>query len=166
MLTTLRGAERVRRPNRRARGAPATPTRGPALSTTVLDPAAARTELARFLALADELDSGLPMFSEFVDAAWHDLVADAEGYARFCAGAGVPAVEHVSGMTEGPARIGWVADYERRWGALPVAWFADASGTVDTTAAAAYHRAGTVTASWDCTPRRVPTPRPTSPRPE
>lgn len=116
---------------------------------------AARVELGRFFRLhADRIRQGnrafLPMFSERIDAAWHQLTADPAAYAAFCAEhAGAP-VTHVSTMGKGA--VPWIAEYEERFGMLPVVWFASASGTIDQAAYDLYREHGRVEASWNCGP--------------
>lgn len=117
--------------------------------------AKALDELGRFFRLAREHSvpgSGttMPMFSEYVDAAWHRLLREPDGYGAFCQRwTGVPMGHRESA---GGVPVDWVPVYEAVHGLLPDVWFADASGRVDEGALAEYRRTGVVTADWDCAP--------------
>ena len=90
------------------------------------------TELARFFAVAAEGAQMCPMFSNYIDQAWHTLLATPDSYTHF--------LGHQESQGDGP--IPWVSDYEARFGKLSPLWFADATGAVDQTAYAAYRATG------------------------
>lgn len=90
------------------------------------------------------------MFSACIDQAWHILFSTPDSYAQFSRDACGQILGHQASLEDG--RIPWVPDYETRFGKLPPLWFADASGTVDQTAYAAYRATGEVFHSWDCHP--------------
>lgn len=113
--------------------------------------ASARTELARFFALADKDRAAmLEMFSPAVDSVWHDLVEQPEALSRFCGDAGVPVPEHLP--VKGEGHIGWVTAYEAEHGKLPEVWFMDEAGSVRTDVRDAYLETGIVVSAWDCGP--------------
>jgi hypothetical protein len=107
------------------------------------------TELARFFAVSADSTQMCPMFSPFIDQAWHGLIAVPHSYAQFSREACGQVLGHQVSWGEG--RVPWVGDYEARFGTLPPLWFADATGTVDQTAYATYRANGEVFHSWDCT---------------
>lgn len=80
------------------------------------------------------------MFSACIDQAWHTLFSTPDSYAQFSRDACGQILGHQASLEDG--RIPWVPDYETRFGKLPPLWFADASGTVDQTAYAAYRATG------------------------
>lgn len=108
------------------------------------------TELARFFAVAADSTQMCPMFSTFIDQAWHALLATPGSYAQFSREACGQVLGHQESLGEG--RIPWVCDYETRFGKLVALWFADVTGTVDQTAYATYRETGEVFHSWDCNP--------------
>ncbi|PZS37958.1 MAG: hypothetical protein DLM62_16415 [Pseudonocardiales bacterium] len=110
----------------------------------------ALTELARFFAITKESAQMCPMFSSYIDQAWHTLICTPDSYAQFSREACGQILGHHESLGEG--QIPWVSDYEARFGKLSPLWFADAGGTVDQTAYAAYCATGEVFHSWDCTP--------------
>ncbi len=110
----------------------------------------ALTELARFFAVAAASTQMCPMFSTYVDRAWHTLLATPDSYAQFSREACGRVLGHQASQGEG--RIPWVPGYEARFGKLAALWFADATGTVDQTAYATYRATGEVFHSWDCNP--------------
>lgn len=130
-------------------------TASPSATHDSVSPTVAIAELGRFLRLTTDLTAqdeqgAMPMFSAYVDAAWHRLLENPLEYEPFCVEhAGVP-VRHVELTGTGP--IGWVAAYETAYGPLPEVWFADASGVVDGGLLAEYRSTGTVVTSWDCSP--------------
>ncbi len=110
----------------------------------------ALAELARFFAVVVDSAPMCPMFSTYIDQAWHTLLAAPDSYAQFSTEACGQVLGHQASLGDG--RIPWVSDYEARFGKLPPLWFADATGTVDQTAYAAYRETGEVFRSWDCNP--------------
>lgn len=110
----------------------------------------ALTELARFFAVAADSTQMCPMFSTYIDQAWHTLFSTPDSYAQFSRDACGQILGHQASLGDG--RIPWVPDYEARFGKLPPLWFAGATGTVDQTAYAAYCATGEVFHSWDCNP--------------
>lgn len=115
-----------------------------------VDTGHALTELARFFAVTADSAQICPMFSAFVDRTWHILLSTPDTYAQFSREACGQVLGHQVSLGEG--RIPWIPDYENRFGKLPPLWFADASGTVDQAAYAAYRATGEVFHSWDCNP--------------
>lgn len=126
-------------------------------SWTVAEADAVR-ELGRFFQLTREPtardEAGvLPMFSPFVDAAWHRMLdGNPAAYEQFCREHAGVAIEHAP--WSGSGWVGWVATYEQAYGQLPKVWFADASGRVDPKAWASYALTGTVVTDWECRPVR------------
>jgi hypothetical protein len=124
------------------------------LNSTLLpaeaDTGDALTELARFFAVAAGSTQMCPMFSTYIDQAWHTLFSTPNSYAKFSRDACGQILGHQARLGDG--RIPWVPDYEARFGKLPPLWFADVTGTVDQTAYAAYCATGEVFHSWDCNP--------------
>jgi hypothetical protein len=110
----------------------------------------ALTELARFFAVAAASTQMCPMFSTYVDQAWHTLLTTPDSYAQFSREACGRVLSHQASLGEG--QISWVPDYEARFGKLAALWFADATGTVDQTAYATYRATSEVFHSWDCNP--------------
>ncbi|MFF4403437.1 hypothetical protein [Streptomyces sp. NPDC001404] len=113
-------------------------------------------ELGRFFQLhADRTRNGdtafMPMFSERIDATWHDLKTDPHAYKAFCAEHAGRSVTHLS--TTGTGTVPWVTEYEETFGAtLPVVWFASVDGRIDRDAYDRYLKTGAVKASWNCGP--------------
>jgi hypothetical protein len=108
------------------------------------------TELARFFTVAADSTQMCPMFSNYIDQAWHTLLATPDSYAHFSREACGQVLGHQESQGDGP--IPWVSCYEVRFGKLSPLWFADATGTIDQTAYAAYRATGEVFHSWDCNP--------------
>ncbi|MGH3827619.1 MAG: hypothetical protein ACRDQX_10670 [Pseudonocardiaceae bacterium] len=122
---------------------------------TTLPPAQADTddaliELARFFAIAADSTQMCPMFSTYIDQAWHILLATPDSYAQFSRDACGQVLGHQASLGDG--RISWVPAYEARFGKLPPLWFADATGTVDQAEYTTYRETGEVFHSWDCGP--------------
>ncbi|MDQ3760566.1 MAG: hypothetical protein M3460_02355 [Actinomycetota bacterium] len=107
------------------------------------------TELARFFTVAVDSTQMCPMFSRFIDQAWHTLLCTPDSYTHFSREACGQVLGHQESLGDG--RIPWVSDYEARFGKLSSLWFADATGTVDQTAYTGYRATGEVFRSWDCT---------------
>lgn len=131
------------------------PGPGSRLVNSTLPPAEADTgdvlaELARFFAVAVDSAQVCPMFSTYIDQAWHTLLATPDSYAQFSWEACGQVLGHQASLGEG--RIPWVSDYEVRFGKLSPLWFADATGAVDQTAYASYRATGETFRSWDCNP--------------
>lgn len=115
----------------------------------------ALTELGKFFGLVrDAAASGgntrLPMFSPFIDAAWHQLQHAPDDLDRFCREHASGPVRHLT--TGGTGTIEWVAAYEAAYGPLPLIWFTDADGNLDVATRAAYLKTGIVVSDWDCAP--------------
>ncbi|MCD9145913.1 hypothetical protein [Streptomyces albireticuli] len=94
--------------------------------------------------------SFMPMFSGRIDEAWHRLSDDRQAYAQFCTDNAGRQVTHVSTLGRGP--IQWTSDYEARFGALPVIWFAATTGSINQAAYELYRSTGRIEASWNCGP--------------
>lgn len=120
-----------------------------ALPPAEVDRSDALTELARFFAITAESAQMCPMFSSYIDQTWHTLLSTPDSYAHFSREACGQVVGHQESLGDG--RILWVSDYEANFGKLSPLWFADATGTVDQTAYAAYRATGEIFRSWDCT---------------
>ncbi|MBL7496962.1 hypothetical protein I6A84_39100 [Frankia sp. CNm7] len=127
-------------------------------STQSADPL---VELGRYFAVAAARAAGgeeTPMFSGYMDAAWHRLLKeDPAGYTALAAEYAGGPVEHLPAV--GTGLVEWVGAYEEAYGPLPDVWFTDAAGVLDVDARDAYRAAGQVIASWDCKPG-LPAPRP------
>jgi hypothetical protein len=108
----------------------------------------AREELGKFFALAAMAGHKPGMFSRFIDEEWHRLAETLE-YIAFCERTAAGVVRHDPTCGEGV--VTWVDSYHERHGPLPVVWFADEAGVVDTAAYDAYLATRTVRASWNCT---------------
>src|SRR5262249_52266379 len=122
------------------------------LATAEAGTSDALIELARFFAVAADSAEMCPMFSSYIDQAWHTLLSTPRVYAQFSREARGKVFKPQASQGEG--RISWVSDYETRFGNPPPLWFADATGAVDQTAYAAYHATGEVFHSWDRTPEK------------
>ncbi|WP_372412082.1 hypothetical protein [Streptomyces luteireticuli] len=128
------------------------------ITTTDVESATERqalAELGKFFQLhADRTAAGdtslMPMFSGRIDAAWHRLNDDPQACAQFCTDHAGRQVTHVS--TLGRGFVQWTSDYEARFGALPVIWFAAATGSINQAAYELYRSTGRVEASWNCGP--------------
>ncbi|GAA1230764.1 hypothetical protein GCM10009665_21450 [Kitasatospora nipponensis] len=111
-------------------------------------------ELGRFFKItARRFDTGQSapeMFSTAIDAVWHQLAEDPQAHSEFTAEYAGREIVHVE--TSGRGHVAWVAGYEEAYGPLPEVWFADANGTVDVAALAAYRETGRVVAEWNCSP--------------
>lgn len=107
------------------------------------------TELIRFFTVVADGTQTCPMFSSYIDQVWHALLSTPESYAQFSRKACGQVIDHQA--SQGDGQIPWISDYEARYGKLPSLWFADAIGTVDKTAYAAYCTTGKAFRSWDCT---------------
>lgn len=120
-----------------------------ASATPVYSPTAdeARAELGKFFAIAAMADQAPGMFSQFIDAEWHQFAKSAD-YARFCDQTAGRLITH--DPTCGEGEVAWLGLYHERFGALPASWFADENGTVDAEAYATYLDTHTVRASWNC----------------
>lgn len=124
--------------------------RNSTLSSTEVNTDDVLTELARFFAVAADSTQMCPMFSTYIDQAWHTLLSTPDLYAQFSREACGQVLGHQASV--GGGRIPWISDYEARFGQLHPLWFADATGTVDKTAYAAYRATGEIFHSWDCSP--------------
>ncbi|MBV6696255.1 hypothetical protein KV557_03820 [Kitasatospora aureofaciens] len=118
------------------------------VTTTELD------ELGRFFAIAGRRlaagDRAPEMFSGAIDAAWHRLAGDKAAHIAFTTAHAGFALTHVEDAGSGD--VAWVAEYENAYGPLPMVWFTNESGVVDTAAWHRYRDAGQVWASWKCGP--------------
>lgn len=113
----------------------------------------ARNELARFFKLTVELNSGLTMFSDYIDRAWHELLEDESEYTAFCEESCGKMMGHVPSGADNPiVEVEWIGEYEARYGTLPEAWFMDASGILDSDSYTDYLTSHSVVASWKCSP--------------
>ncbi|MGQ0775345.1 MAG: hypothetical protein ACT4NY_13130 [Pseudonocardiales bacterium] len=110
----------------------------------------ALTELARFFTVVVGSTQMCPMFSTYIDQAWHTMLSTPDAYAQFSRDACGQVLGHQARLGEG--RIPWISSYEGHFGTLPPLWFADATGVVDQTAYATYRATGEVFHSWDCNP--------------
>jgi hypothetical protein len=78
------------------------------------DTGEALTELARFFAVAAGSTQMCPMFSTYIDQAWHTLFSTPDSYAQFSRDACGQILGHQASLGDG--RIPWVPDYEARFG--------------------------------------------------
>jgi len=122
--------------------------------STTIESSHELVELGKFFTItARRFDAGQTapqMFSTAIDAAWHQLVQDAEAHDAFAIRHAGRKLAHVEYKGEG--FISWVAAYEETYGPLPEIWFTNADGTVNTDALARYRETGIVVAEWDCGP--------------
>lgn len=107
-------------------------------------------ELRRFFELAVAHDESLPMFSPYLDAAWHRMLDTPNQYELFCVQSCGQRLEHQ--RDAGVGNIDWILAYEERFGKLSPAWFTDVDGTLREDNLREYERTGHVRASWGCTP--------------
>ncbi|WP_077060414.1 hypothetical protein [Streptomyces sp. MP131-18] len=114
----------------------------------------ALAELGRFFHLtrSQPSNSEMPMFSGFIDVAWHRMLDHPEQYEAFCRTHAGASIQHVELAGEGP--VNWIAAYEKQFGALPDIWFADAEGVVDQGTLDTYRYTGNIATSWDCSPQK------------
>ncbi|WP_156418537.1 hypothetical protein [Aureimonas sp. D3] len=104
---------------------------------------AAIKELGRYFQLRIP---GAPMFSDYIDDVWHDMMADREAYDEFARTNWGQLVEHHE-FEEGDAvyaEIPWVKDYEQKFGKLPAVWFARSDGSIDTELQTEYQETGKI----------------------
>jgi hypothetical protein len=120
------------------------------MPATITDNNVAR-ELDRYLLLCSEMGPGLSMFSERIDAAWHQRLEMPDEYESSCLSLGIAPIGHVSAEEATlPSTLDWVNTYEARWGPLPEQWFADAEGRVDGVARQAYLSSRSVASTGCC----------------
>lgn len=123
----------------------------------------AREELGRYLSLRI---TGAPMFSGYIDDVWHGMQEHRGEYAAFSREHWGELVEHHP-FEPGDVvynEIPWVIDYEKKFGDLPVVWFARADGSIDEELRDHYRRTGKVERTpprtgalmtCDCRPAKV-----------
>lgn len=126
--------------------------------TAVVAQGRKRDELKRFLELFAQSggEETFGMFSEYIDAEWHQWQADdGRGFDEWCGQNLGVQVDHVETKERGT--VTWVEAYHRRWGRLSPEWFADSNGQIDNKQYDEYLQRGVVTAGgWDCTPQNRP----------
>ena len=107
----------------------------------------AKLELSKIFKLAV---AGVPiqMFSTAIDAVWHELLKDREGYKKFS----IDACGHVVGHIEenGAGAVSFLEAYEKKFGQLPDVWFTDSEGKIDYALRRKYTAYGVIEANWDC----------------
>ena len=110
--------------------------------------AEARSELARYFILSKDLKRPLPMFSQFIDEVWHEMLTDAVKYEQFCQQTVGTIVWH--NPERGLVReVDWIKDYERRHGRLGRTWFMTEAGELNQEQFEAYRTKG-FKAAWAC----------------
>lgn len=113
-----------------------------------------REELHKFFLIAATSAQPPQMFSRYIDAEWHRMLAE-PGYEEFRLDATGRRVGHAKDAGQGV--VSWVDIYHDWFGTLPAVWFADEDGNVDCDAYALYQAgraAGAlsrVVTAWDCT---------------
>ncbi|MDH6109916.1 hypothetical protein P3T36_005086 [Kitasatospora sp. MAP12-15] len=90
------------------------------------------------------------MFSAAIDAAWHRLAEDPIVHSEFAKAHAGRDLTHAE--TGGRGVIEWVTAYEAAYGPLPVIWFTNSDGVVDSATLARYRETGVVVAEWNCSP--------------
>ncbi|MDH6131031.1 hypothetical protein P3T37_000398 [Kitasatospora sp. MAA4] len=115
-------------------------------------------ELGKFFTVAarrfDAGQAAPEMFSTAIDAAWHRLAEDREAHSEFSQEHAGQELIHAE--TAGHGTIAWVNAYEEAYGPLPLIWFTNAHGTVNSESLARYRETGVVVAEWDCSPKPGP----------
>ncbi|KZL16598.1 hypothetical protein PsAD2_03417 [Pseudovibrio axinellae] len=107
----------------------------------------AKAELQKVFKLAAR-GIHIEMFSEFIDAAWHELLENQKEYEKFSISSCGFIVPHTEGSGKGT--VNFVEAYEREFGPLPDLWFASISGDINVGALSHYRDTGEVVASWTC----------------
>jgi hypothetical protein len=115
------------------------------------DSAILAEELRRFLSISATTDKMTPMFSEYIDDYWHNLINEGT-YEKFCDANGVEPLGHKE--NKGFGEIWWISEYEKRYGKLSELWFTRSDGSVDTELYSTYNKVGLIKACWDCHPMR------------
>lgn len=110
----------------------------------------ARDELRKVFRLAAE-NIYIEMFSEGIDAVWHQMLEDESSYEAFSMAA-TDGLIIGHAPTTGAGTVQFIESYERRYGKLPRIWFYNAEGQFDQAGYDQYLQTGNVISRWICTP--------------
>ena len=118
-----------------------------------VDKKVAEEELAKFFNLFGRNEQEImPMYMPpgIVDEVWHEKIEDADKYKEFCEQTAGKLVGHKE--IPGKGELKWIKAYEREFGPLNEAWFADKEGYVNQRDFNEYKTQDSISMTWRCGP--------------